>query len=106
MANDVSLKKLILVPSLITLAATLLLVAVTTLTAQERVDEGLAARVQAKVPLRCTEMTASQSASLMLSASVVCSSGGRSSARMVCPGAITVSQRQVFSSWRTLPGQG
>src|SRR5690606_22996780 len=32
-------------------------------------------------------------------------SGGRSFTSTICAGAITVSQRQVFSSWRTLPGQ-
>jgi hypothetical protein len=30
--------------------------------------------------------------------------GGRSATSTVCPGAITVSQWQRFSSWRTLPG--
>ena len=33
-----------------------------------------------------------------------CSSGGRSLASTSCAGAITVSQWQMFSSWRTLPG--
>ncbi len=31
-------------------------------------------------------------------------SGGKSATSMRCPGAITVSQWQMFSSWRTLPG--
>ena len=33
-------------------------------------------------------------------------SGGRSATSMRWPGAITVSQWQMFSSWRTLPGNG